>query len=182
MLVLVELDIGETFLEGVEKTPVGGRFLAIEQSGFGQPEHPGGLAAEHRATGVLLAQPWQHLWITLAQGVEIVPEGREDDDVSVFQAAIHRHQHIAEAVDGFTVGADHAGFESGSQAMTLLFAVAQAGQVEEILGLHEGVGKNPVDSQDTDTPQGRGGLDRHNSIYSYRGKWSPSGWIVLFFG
>ncbi len=39
---------------------------------------------------------------------------------------------------GLPVGADQARFERRGQAQAQLFAIAQAGQVEEILGLHEG--------------------------------------------
>ncbi len=164
VLVLIELDLGEAFAEGAEEAPVGGGLLAVEQSGFGQPEHAGGLAAEYGAAGVLGTQPGQYLWITLAQGVEVVPERREDDHVSVFQRAVHGHDHIAEAANRLAIGADQAGFEGRGQALAQLFAVAQACQMEEILGLHEGGSENPVDGQDADAPQGRGGLVRHNSI------------------
>src|SRR3546814_2240386 len=61
------------------------------------PEHPGGLAAEHCTTGMLFPQPGQDLWITLAEGGEIIPKGREDDHIGIFQAAVHRHDHVAEA-------------------------------------------------------------------------------------
>ncbi|MNJ55748.1 hypothetical protein D3C77_512660 [compost metagenome] len=54
VLVLVEADLGEAFFELVEETPVGGRLLAIEQPGLGQPEHAAGFATEHGAAGVLL--------------------------------------------------------------------------------------------------------------------------------
>ncbi|MNH18785.1 hypothetical protein D3C79_785020 [compost metagenome] len=90
MLVLIQADVGEAFGKLVEEAPVGGRFLAVEQAGLGQPEHTTGFAAEHRAAGVLLAQPGQDLWITLADGIEIVPEGRQDDHIGLFQAAVHR--------------------------------------------------------------------------------------------
>lgn len=112
---------------------------------------------------MLLAQPGQYLWITFAQGIEIVPEGGDDNDVGIFQTTVYRDLHIAECVDRLAVGADQACFERGSQAVAELFAVAQAGEVEEILGLHEGGSENPVDGQDADAPQGRGGLVRHNS-------------------
>ncbi|MNP11002.1 hypothetical protein D3C76_1031700 [compost metagenome] len=163
MLVLVQVYLGEAFLEGVEETPVGGRFLAIEQAGLGQPEHPGGFAAEYRAARVLFAQPGQDLGITLAEGGEIIPEGRQDDDVGIFQSAVHRHDHVAEAVHRFAIGADQPGFKRRGQAVAQLFAIAQAGQVEKILGLHEGGGEDPVDCQDADAPQGRGGVHRHSS-------------------
>ena len=181
VLVLVELDLGEALAEGREETPIGGRLLAIEQPGFGQPEHPGRFAAEHRAAGVLFAQPRQHLRVARTQGIEVIPEGRQHDDVGVFQAAVYRHDHITEAAHRLPVGADQARFERGSQAQALLFAVTQAGEVEEILGLHEGGSEHPINGQNADAPQGRGDLVRHNFIYSYRGKWSPDGWIVLFF-
>ena len=112
---------------------------------------------------MLLAQPRQDLWITLAEGFEVVPEGGKDDDVGIFQAAVHRHDHVAEAVHRFAVGTDQSRFERRCQAVAQLFAVTQAGQVEKILGLHEGGSENPVDSQDADAPQGRGGSVRHNS-------------------
>ncbi|MNP33233.1 hypothetical protein D3C76_1264570 [compost metagenome] len=54
VLVLVEADLGEALFELVEETPVGGRLLAIEQAGLGQPEHAAGFATEHGAAGVLL--------------------------------------------------------------------------------------------------------------------------------
>nr|BFE94386.1 hypothetical protein GCM10020185_49220 [Pseudomonas brassicacearum subsp. brassicacearum] len=84
MLVLVQVYLGEALLEGIEETPVGGGFLAVEQPGLRQPEHPGGFAAEYRTARVLFAQPRQDLGITLAEGGEIVPEGRQDDDIGVF--------------------------------------------------------------------------------------------------
>jgi hypothetical protein len=87
---------------------------------------------------VLFAQPWQHLRIARAQGVEVIPEGRQHDDVGVFQAAVHWHDHITEAAYRLPVGADQARFKRRGQAQALLFAVTQAGEVEEILGLHEG--------------------------------------------
>ncbi|RML93845.1 hypothetical protein APX70_01957 [Pseudomonas syringae pv. maculicola] len=61
-----------------------------------------------------------------------------------------------------------------------MFAVAQTGQMEEVLGLHDGRGKHFVGGQDADAAQKSGVLDRHN-LYSYMGKWSSNGWIVLFF-
>lgn len=90
MLVLVQADLREAFGKAVEEAPVGGRFLAIEQAGFGQPEHTTGLGAQHRATRVLFTQPRQHLWVTLQQVVEIIPVGREDDHIGVVQAAVNR--------------------------------------------------------------------------------------------
>ncbi|MNI52663.1 hypothetical protein D3C73_1074630 [compost metagenome] len=163
MFVLIELDLWEAFGEGIEEAPVSGRFLAIEQPGFGQPENTSGLAAQYGTACMLLAQPGQDLRVTFAEVVEIVPERGKNDDVGVFQSAIHRNHHIAEGVDRFAIGADQAGFERRCQALAQLFAVAQAGEVEEILGLHEGGSENPVDGQDADAPQGRGGLVRHNS-------------------
>jgi hypothetical protein len=46
--------------------------------------------------------------------------------------------------------------------------------------LHQGRGEHPVNREDADAPQWRGVLGRHNS-FSYMGKWSSNGWIVLFF-
>lgn len=76
VLVLVELDLGKALAECIEEAPVGGRLLAIEQSSFRQPEHPGGFATEHGAASVLITQPRQHLGVAGAQGVEVIPEGR----------------------------------------------------------------------------------------------------------
>lgn len=87
---------------------------------------------------MLLTQPWQDLRVAFAQGVEVIPEGWEHNDVGVFQAAVHRHDHIAEATYRLPVGADKAGFKGWREAQALLFAVTQAGEVEKILGLHEG--------------------------------------------
>ncbi|MNC34236.1 hypothetical protein D3C75_826610 [compost metagenome] len=90
VLVLVQPDLREAFGKAVEEAPVGGRFLAVEQAGLGQPEHTTGLGAQHSATGMLFTQPRQHLWITLQQVVEIIPVGREDDHIGVVQAAVNR--------------------------------------------------------------------------------------------
>lgn len=45
---LIEQHIREAIRELIEETPVGGRLLAIEQTGFGQPEHAAGFAARRR--------------------------------------------------------------------------------------------------------------------------------------
>ena len=45
VLVLIQIDLGKALGKGVEETPVGGRFLAIEQAGFGEPEHSRGFTA-----------------------------------------------------------------------------------------------------------------------------------------
>ena len=120
-------------------TDMSGAGNADGTKGIGaEPEHAGGFAAEHGAACVLFAQPGQHLRVTRAQGVEIIPEGREHDDVGVFEAAVHRHDHITEAAHRLPVRADQARFECRGQAQALLFAVTQAGEVKEILGLHEG--------------------------------------------
>ncbi|MCY1401760.1 hypothetical protein D9M71_168830 [compost metagenome] len=55
VFVRVERDIRVALAELAEEPPVGGRFLAIEQAGFGQPEDAAGLATEDGATGMLLA-------------------------------------------------------------------------------------------------------------------------------
>jgi len=90
VLVLVQPDLRKAFGKAGEEAPVGRRLLAIEQAGFGQPEHTTGLGAQHRTAGMLFTQPWQHLWITLQEVVEIVPVGREDDHIGVVQAAVDR--------------------------------------------------------------------------------------------
>jgi len=113
---------------------------------------------------MLFAQPGQYLRIALAEGVEIVTEGRQDNDVAILQAAVHREHHIAEAGGRFAVGADQACLESGGQALSQLLAVTQAGEVKEILGMHQGRRENPIDGQNADTPQRRGELIRHRHI------------------
>ena len=114
---------------------------------------------------MLFTQPRQDLGITAAQRVEIVPERREDDHIGVFQAAVDRHDYIAEAFYRFAIRADQARFERRRQAMAQLFAITQAGHMEKILGLHEGVSENPVNGQDADAPQGRGDVLGHNSTF-----------------
>ena len=42
--------------------------------------------------------------------------------------------------------------------------MTQAGELEEIFGLHQCRGKNPIDSQYADAPQGRGEMSRHDLI------------------
>ena len=116
MLVLIQPDLREALGKAVEEAPVGSRLLAIEQAGLGQPEHATGLGAQYRAAGMLFTQPWEHLWITLQQVVEVVPVGREDDDVGVVQATVDRKLHIAEAVHRLAVGAHQADLEHGLQA------------------------------------------------------------------
>ena len=97
VLVLIEMYVWEAFGEGAEKTPIGGRLFAIQQPGFGQPKHPGGLGTQDGAAGVLRAQPGKNLRVALAECVEIVPEGGQYDDVGVFEGAVDRQHHIAEA-------------------------------------------------------------------------------------
>ena len=140
------------------------------------------VGAQHGAAGMLFAQPRQYLWITLHEVVEIVPERREDDDIGIVQAAVDRQLDIAEAVHGLAVRAHQANFEHGLQAQAQLLAVTQAGEVEEILGLHQGRSEHLVNGQDADAPQRRGGLGKHHCHCSYRVEWSITGWIVLFFG
>ncbi|MCY1446151.1 hypothetical protein D9M71_627000 [compost metagenome] len=41
---LVERDLWVALGELAEEAPVGGRFLAVEQAGLGEPEHPGSFA------------------------------------------------------------------------------------------------------------------------------------------
>ncbi len=114
---------------------------------------------------MLFAQPRQDLRVTATQRIEVVPERREDDHIGVFQATVDRHDHVAEAFYRFAIRADQARFERRCQAVAQLFAVTQAGHMEKILGLHEGVSENPVDGQDADAPQGRGDVLRHNSTF-----------------
>ncbi|RMV63912.1 HTH-type transcriptional regulator glxA [Pseudomonas syringae pv. pisi] len=180
VLFLIEQDLGIALGECAEKAPVGRRFLAVQQAGFGKPVDAGGFGAEYRAVGVLFAQPRQDLWVTLAEDFKIVPEGRDDDDVALAERALDRQGDVAEAADRKPVRADQARFEGGYQAIAQLLAVAQARQVEEILGLHDSGGKHLVRGQDAYAAQKSGVLDRHNR-YSYMGKWSSNGWIVLFF-
>ena len=67
------------------------------------------------------------------------PLGREylKDAQNEYQGAIDRNQHVTEAAHRLAVGANQMNFEGWCQAQALLFAVTQAGHVEEILGLHQ---------------------------------------------
>ena len=168
MFFLVEQHLGEAFGKFVEEAPVGGRFLAVEQAGLGHPEHPSGFAANRAAGSVAFAQPAEYLGVALAEGVEVVPEGRQDDDIGAVQGAIHRHAHIAEAVNWQTVRADQVDLEGRRQAHTLLFAIAQAGHMEEVLGLHQGRGEYAIGGENADAAQGCSWLNRHGYC-SYKG-------------
>ena len=103
------------------------------------------------------AQPAQYVWVTRAECVEVIPEGGQDDHVGAVQAAINRDDHVAEAAHRQAVWADQMNFERGGQAQAELFAIAQAGHVEEILGLQQGGGEDAFGGQDADALQGRGG-------------------------
>ena len=138
VFVLIEVNLWIALGERAEKAPIGRGFLAVEQSGLGEPEDPGGFCAQDGATGMLFAQPRQDLRVALAQGVKIVPKGREDDDVGVFQATVDGQHHIAEAADGLAIRADQACFEGRAQALAQLFAMTQAGEMKKVLGLHQG--------------------------------------------
>jgi len=80
------------------------------------------------------------------------------------------------------VGADQAGFESGGQVKADLPAIAQAGHVEEILGLHECRGEHSFGGQYADVSDG--GVIGHAIliiVWSNRVKLPSGGWSVLFF-
>src|ERR1700712_5461 len=167
VLFLIEQHFREALGEVIEEAPVSGRLLAVEQPGFGQPEYATGLTAQYCASCVLFTQPGQDLWVALAQGVEIVDEGGQDDDVGVVEGAVNRQYDFTEAAHRFPVRAHQSRFESGFQAMPQLFAVAQAGQMEEILGLGEGGSEDSVDRENADAPQRYGVLSRHNLLFLY---------------
>ncbi|MNF63805.1 hypothetical protein D3C84_455170 [compost metagenome] len=180
MLVLVQQHLGEALGELAEEAPVGGRLLAVQQAGLGHPEHPAGLAADDAACGVAFAQPVADLWMARAQGIEVAPEGREYDDLCVVQRAVDGDAHLAEACHRQAVRAHQAGLEGRREAFALQLAEAQAGHVEEVLGLHQGGGEYAFDGKDADLSKG-GGLRIAHELVLIRGKRSFSGWIVLFF-
>ena len=107
------------------------------------------------------AQPGEHLWVTAAECVEVIPEGGQDDHVGAVQAAINRDDHVAEAAHRQAVGADQVNLEGRGQAQAELLAVAQAGHVEEVLGLQQGGGKYAFGGQNADALQGRYGCKGH---------------------
>ncbi|MCY1543231.1 hypothetical protein D9M68_790380 [compost metagenome] len=93
--------------------------------------------------------------MALAKGVEVIPEGGQDDHVGGVEAAVDRDHDIAEAAYRLAVRADQVDLESRRRAESLLFAVAQAGHVEEVLGLHQGRGEYPFGGENADAAQGR---------------------------
>src|SRR3990167_8840913 len=152
---VAEQHFGKTFGELLEKAPVGGRFLAVEQAGLGHPEHAGGFATDRAAVGVAVFEPAEHLGMALAEGVEVVPEGRQDNHIGGVEAAVDRDHDVAEAAHRLAVRADQANLEGFGQTESLLLAVTQAGHVEEVLGLHQGRGKYPFGGENADAAQGR---------------------------
>ncbi|MCY1177041.1 hypothetical protein D3C81_1314340 [compost metagenome] len=100
--------------------------------------------------------------VALAQRVEIFPERRQDDHVGVFQFAVDRQYHLAEAAHRLAVRADQAGFEYRLEAQAHLLAIAQAGQVEKILGLGKGRSEDLIGRQDADASQRRGVRGKHH--------------------
>ncbi|MCY1309649.1 hypothetical protein D9M70_597650 [compost metagenome] len=111
---------------------------------------------------MLGAQPVEDLGVASAQLLKVAPVGRQDDDVGIFQGAVHGQRHFAEAAHRLAVGADQAGGERGLRALAQLARMAQAGHVEEVLGLHQGEGEGAFDGKDADALQRAGGLGRHD--------------------
>jgi len=137
VLVGAESHTGEALDEVIGKAPVGGRLAAFQQARLGHPEHAGGFATDDAACSVTLAQPGHHTRMLRAERIEISPEGRQDHHIGVVQGTIHGDGDTAEGTDRLAVRADQTGFESRGEVKAELLAVAQAGHVEEILGLGE---------------------------------------------
>ena len=96
--------------------------------------------------------------------VEIAPEGGQDHDIAGGEGTVDGDAVAAEAAYRLAVGAEDAGAEGRLETEALLLAVAQAGHVEEVLGLHQGRGEDAVDGDDADMFQHRSGLSAHGFL------------------
>jgi hypothetical protein len=96
----------------------------------------------------------------LAQGVEIAPEGRQDQDIGRVETALDGNRYAAEAAYRLAVGADQACLEARDGAQALAFSQAQAGHVKQVAGLHQCGSQHAFTSQDAD-PAEHGGWRVH---------------------
>src|SRR3546814_470660 len=116
-----------------------------------------------------------------AERIEISPEGRQDHHIGVIQRTIHGDSDTAEGIDRLAVRADQTGFESRGEVKAELFAIAQAGHVEEILGLSECRGEHPFGGKYADAlDRGEIGHAILIIVVSNRVNLPCGGWSVLF--